>query len=101
MVENLLDLTLLNYLLFNLLDYFNPVKPVFNIIFSILSIPNDTTFDWSSGIDFIFLLLFKLDAFVIKIPLGDDNTASKYLADEQSLKEAILQLRYSIEVRLV
>ncbi|KAF2839904.1 hypothetical protein M501DRAFT_745897 [Patellaria atrata CBS 101060] len=99
LVENPLDSTLPGYLSFDLLDHLDPVEPVLDITPGTLSMPSDTTFDWSSGID-PTLLLSEPDAFVIETPPGDDNTSSKPAADEQSLREAILQLGHSMEARL-
>jgi hypothetical protein len=62
--------------------------------------PSDATFDWSSGIDPTLLLLSEPDDFVIETPPGNDSTSGKPAADEQSLRQAILQLGHSMEARL-
>ncbi len=99
-VENPLDSTLSGCLSFDLLDHLDPVDPALDITPDTLSMPSDTTFDWSSGIDPTFLLLSEPDDFVIETPPGNDSTSRKPAVDEQSLGEAILQLGHSMEARL-
>lgn len=89
-VENPLDLDLSGYLSFDLLDYLDSVEPVLDITPDTLSMPSDTTFDWSTGIDPTLLLLSRLDDFVFETSLGNGSTSGKLAGDEQSLKEAIL-----------
>ncbi|KAB2099604.1 hypothetical protein AG0111_0g12079 [Alternaria gaisen] len=99
-VENPLDSTLSGYLSFDPLDHLDPVEPVLYITPDALSMPSDTTFDWSSGIDPTLLLLSEPDDFVLEPPPGNDSTSGKPAVDEQSLREAILQLGHSMEARL-
>ncbi|KAH8726682.1 hypothetical protein GQ44DRAFT_771059 [Phaeosphaeriaceae sp. PMI808] len=99
-VENSLDTTLTSYLSFDLLDHLDPVEPVLDITTDTLSMPSDTNFDWSSGIDPTFLLLPEPDDFVLETPPANDSTSGKPAGDEQSLREAVLQLGHSIEARL-
>jgi hypothetical protein len=100
LVENSLASTLSGYLSFDLLDHLDPVEPVFDITPNTLSMPSDTTFDWSSGIDPTLLLLPEPDDLVIETPPGNDSISSKPAADGQSLREAMLQLGHSMEARL-
>jgi hypothetical protein len=100
LIENPLDSTLPGYLSFDLLDHLDPVEPVLDTTPGALSMPSDTTFDWSSGIDPTFLLLSEPNDFLLETPPGDDNLSRKPAADGESLKETVLQLGHSMEARL-
>lgn len=99
-VENSLDTTLAGYLSFDPLDHLDPVEPVLDFTTDTLSMPSNTNFDWSSGIDPTFLLLPEPDDFVLETPPANDGFSGKPAGDEQSLREAVLQLGHSMEARL-
>lgn len=99
-VENPLDPDLSGYLSFDLLDHLDSMEPVLDITPDTLSMSSGTTFDWSSGIDPTLFLLYGPDDFVFETSPGNGSTSGKPAGDEQSLKEAILQLGNSMEARL-
>ncbi|KIV98394.1 uncharacterized protein PV09_09777 [Verruconis gallopava] len=100
LAENSLDSTLPSFSSLDLLEHLDPVEPVLDITSGTLSMPSDTTFDWSSSVDPTLLLLSEPDDFVIETPPGVDISSNKPASDEQSLREAILQLGYSLEARI-
>jgi len=78
-----LDQTLTDFT-FDFLDQLEPMPDT--------TLPSDTTFDWSTGINPSLCLLHNPDDFVIESPAGCGNTSAQLSADEQSLKEVISQL---------
>jgi hypothetical protein len=97
-VENPLDSTLSDFLTFDLLDHLDPVEPVFDIMPGTNSMPSDTTFDWSSGINPTLCVLPSPDQFVNETPPGNDSTSSQTTAHEQSLREAMLRLEHRFDI---
>jgi len=91
---NLLDSTLSNFLSFDFSDQLEPIEPVVDAIPDTTTIPSDTTFDWSNGID-PSLCQWQWPnpgSIVIESPAGSDSTSGEVSKDEQSLKQTILQL---------
>lgn len=90
-----LDSTLSDFLTFGCLDQLDPFKPD-GIPETTTTLPSETTFNWSDGIDPSCLLPNPND-FVIESPAESGNTSGQLSADEQSLKETISRLGYRVD----